>query len=419
VTIAKAVLKSWMRSREGLFFSILFPLMLLLIFGSVFSGAGGDRPYGIYVQNHDLLPDGTPPPLTSAFLQALNSSGGIRIIEFIPADVPNPVQYAQARLGFFSGPPRVMVLPKGFGESLVNSSRRAQLSITTLTIQAWLRQYGQYMEESQRLGAERGLAALNHTLSQLPSSSPTIILILDPTQASTPIVKGIITGLAHSFNYQLMGAQPNLNIQEQPHTQRSYRAVEYYLPGILGAFIMTNGVIGVGSNTADFKRRGVLKRLATTPLTKLEWVLGNIMAQSIMGLLLTALMMLTGYIVFGVSLTPHPLTLALLTAGSICFSGIGLIIAGALKDVEAVTAAGNMIAFPMMFLSGSFIPLEMMPTYLQSLAQLLPLTYLSNGLKATLILGDQATATLSLIIVSIIAAAAIVSGALLTRWHEK
>jgi ABC-2 type transport system permease protein len=73
----------------------------------------------------------------------------------------------------------------------------------------------------------------------------------------------------------------------------------------------------------------------------------------------------------------------------------------------------------MMFLSGSFIPLEMMPTYLQSLAQLLPLTYLSNGLKATLILGDQASATLSLIIVSIIAAAAIVSGALLTRWHEK
>jgi len=51
--IFKAVTKNWIRSRSGLFFSILFPILLLLVFGAIFSGTGGSSNFGIFVQNLD------------------------------------------------------------------------------------------------------------------------------------------------------------------------------------------------------------------------------------------------------------------------------------------------------------------------------------------------------------------------------
>ncbi len=62
-----------------------------------------------------------------------------------------------------------------------------------------------------------------------------------------------------------------------------------------------------------------------------------------------------------------------------------MVFAGLIKDIEAANAIGNAIAFPMMFLSGTFFPIAMMPSYLQSVARFLPLTYVSEGLKAAMI----------------------------------
>jgi len=93
-------------------------------------------------------------------------------------------------------------------------------------------------------------------------------------------------------------------------------------------------------------------------------------------------------------------------------------LAGALKDVEAVSAAGSAITFPMMFLSGSFIPLETMPSYMQTLAQLLPLTYLSNGLRDSLITGEVYSVLFNLAIVSIFGIIMIALGSKLTKWQD-
>jgi len=56
-----------------------------------------------------------------------------------------------------------------------------------------------------------------------------------------------------------------------------------------------------------------------------------------------------------------------------------MMIAGLVKDPEAASGIGNAIALPMMFLSGSFWPVEIMPKYLQTIAKFLPLTYFSDG----------------------------------------
>jgi len=62
-----------------------------------------------------------------------------------------------------------------------------------------------------------------------------------------------------------------------------------------------------------------------------------------------------------------------------------MILSGLARDVEAASAIATMISFPMIFLSGTYFSLEIMPSYPQSFAKGLPLTYLSEGLRYAMI----------------------------------
>ncbi len=84
-TVLKAVTKNWIRSRSGLFFSIMFPILLLLVFGAIFSGFGGSSTYSIYIQNLDVDSQGHATELSSAFITALNSTNTFSM-KGIPVD---------------------------------------------------------------------------------------------------------------------------------------------------------------------------------------------------------------------------------------------------------------------------------------------------------------------------------------------
>ncbi|MFQ5951054.1 MAG: ABC transporter ATP-binding protein/permease [Candidatus Geothermarchaeales archaeon] len=81
-------------------------------------------------------------------------------------------------------------------------------------------------------------------------------------------------------------------------------------------------------------------------------------------------------------------------------------------------AAGSAIIFPMMFLSGTFWPIDFMPEFLQSIASVLPLTYFDNGLRDAMIYGNTASALDNTLIMLAVAAFFIGAGALVTKWRE-
>jgi hypothetical protein len=72
----------------------------------------------------------------------------------------------------------------------------------------------------------------------------------------------------------------------------------------------------------------------------------------------------------------------------------------------------------MLFLAGTFIPIESMPDYLQAVAKVLPLTYLNYGLRDSMILGDSASAFYKMCIVLIVGIVFLVIGTLITNWRE-
>ena len=77
------------------------------------------------------------------------------------------------------------------------------------------------------------------------------------------------------------------------------------------------------------------------------------------------------------------------------------------------------INFPLMFLSETYFPLEMMPSYLQTISKALPLTYFSEGLKHAMIYKNPEGVYLNMAIVAVLAVIFIIVGSLVTKWKEK
>jgi ABC-2 type transport system permease protein len=100
------------------------------------------------------------------------------------------------------------------------------------------------------------------------------------------------------------------------------------------------------------------------------------------------------------------------------FVGIGMILTRIVTEAQSAAAAANAIAFPMMFLSGSFFPLEMMPGFLQTFAKMLPLYYVNEGLRAAMVLHDNENALRYAVSIGIFATVVFILGIMATRWEE-
>ncbi len=417
-TVFKAVTRNWIRSRSGLFFSILFPILLLVVFGSIFGGiGGGSSKYSLYVQNQDITADGQPSEVSVAFITALNSTDMFAITEVPAAD--NATDYARNAIGPMGGNMRILIIDPGFQDDLINGTMKVRLGICYDTLNITYRQFTQYMNGSEAAAVQQGLGEITQFSNVLPDVNATMTIMLDPSDTSAAMVQNIIQNVANSFNYQMIGAKSVITFNKEAVSTNQFKTIDFYIPGITAAFIMTNGIIGLTTTNTEFKRRGIIKRLSITPLTKTDWVLGCILSQTLLNLILAFIMIGAGWAIFGVQVIPDAPTIALIFLGSLMFSGIGMTLAGVIKDIEAANAIGSAIAFPMMFLSGTYFPLEMMPSYLQTISKALPLTYFSEGLKATMITKFAETIWFNVAIVGALAVAFIVIGAVVTRWKEK
>ncbi len=367
--IFKAITRNWLRSRSGLFFSFLFPVMFLLVFGSIFGNANTSG-FRLYIQNKDSCELPTP-CLSLAFIKAVNSTKVVVVNSPILQPSANVTSFIQAHSSFFGGNPRVLVIPSGFGAS-VASGNPVELTY-----------------------------------------------ISSPADQQGPVVGGVISDVANAFNLQVAGAHKVVGLTYESSSVRLLKNVDFYVPGLTAAFMMTNGVIGLTSIASEFRRSGVTKRLSATPLRKFEWITGNVLSQAVLALLLALVMIGLAKVVYQSNVTLDLYTIVALVLGAVLFSGMGMTLAGLVKDPEAASGLGNAIAFPMMFLSGTYWPVDIMPSFLQSFARVLPLTYFSNGLRDSMILGDFSAALTNMLVVGALAVAFLLLGAKVTVWREK
>ncbi len=413
LSVFTALFKNWFRSKTGVFFSLLFPMMLLIIFSTVFGGQGSAE-YNIYVQNNDVI-DGEPTNISEAFIDSMESTETFNI-KRLDRDV-NVTKY-QKENSFETY--RALVIPEGFQEKVLNKSMSVRAGVMYDTLTRIEDMSDDQINESEKENLTKGISSVEKWKNETKDiESAQILLLTSEGDQAAPIIKGVTYSVADTFNSKMIGVEDRtVEINSESIEKRDLGAADYYLPGYIAAFVMTNGIIGVTSNVSEFKRNGTLKRLAATPLKKRDWILSNILQQAVLAFILTAVMILLGVALFGVQVYPGPIAMILILLGSIAFSSVGMVMGGIIKDVEAASGAGNAIAFPMMFLSGAFWPIENMPEYLQTVAKVLPLYYFHQGLRNIMILDNPSESGLAFAVIGGFALVFIIVAIKTTNWKE-
>jgi ABC-2 type transport system permease protein len=182
--------------------------------------------------------------------------------------------------------------------------------------------------------------------------------------------------------------------------------------------IMTLSLFGTVDSDTELRQKGVIRKLSTTPITRTDWILSNILYQFILAVISTIAMLLVSYAVFDVSLHIDAWLPAFVLLDVFAFVGTGMILTRFVKEAQSAAAAANAISYPMMFLSGSFFPIELMPGLLQTVAKKLPLYYVNEGLRASMVFEDNMAALRSSAIVGVFAAVVFILGIMATKWEE-
>lgn len=167
---------------------------------------------------------------------------------------------------------------------------------------------------------------------------------------------------------------------------RNLKYIDFLLPGIVALAIMQMAVFSVAFVFVDYKEKGILKRLIATPMKPYQFVTANVITRLIVAVVQATLLILVGVFLFHAHVLGSIwLLLPPIILGGIMFLGLGFTISGLAKTVDAVPAIANLIVFPMLFLGGTFFPIDTMPNWLQHIVKYLPLTYLSHSMRVVMI----------------------------------
>lgn len=121
-----------------------------------------------------------------------------------------------------------------------------------------------------------------------------------------------------------------------------------------------------------------LERLASCPITVEAIVLGDMIASTLFGIGITLITVIIG-MALGLSLIHGITLLAAILLAACCFSAIGMLLAVPPTNVPSnIMMLSSLLKFPLVFISGIFVPLEQMPSWGLVLAVCSPLTYCTD-----------------------------------------
>ena len=356
-------LMSVYREKTTMFFTLAFPIILILVFGTIFMGKDNVN-FQLYVQDLDQSNS------SASTVEALGENGKFKIIK-VDSGV-DATQYVRDNKVDL-----VLVIPKGFEVSLMQRTMLRDLK-----------------------------------------ASVTITYIYDPSSSTVPTKIEILNGVLAGINLEMSGMPPFIKSVEKSILTKKYQFIEFFIPGIIAMAVMTLSLFGTVNLNTELRQKGIIRKLSTTPITRTEWILSDILYQFILAVISTIAMLLVSYAVFNVSLHINAWLPAFILLDVFAFVGIGMILTRFVKEAQSAAAAANAISFPMMFLSGSFFPIELMPDFLQTFARILPLYYVNEGLRSAMIFEDNLAALHDAAVIGFFAAVVFILGIIATKWVE-
>lgn len=174
------------------------------------------------------------------------------------------------------------------------------------------------------------------------------------------------------------------NVFERNSVQgQEVRYVDWLMAGMLGMNIMFSSLFGVGYVIVRYRKNGVLKRLKATPLRPWEFLSAQIFSRLLLNIIVAAIVLLgCKFAVDYLMLGSYFDLFVVLTLGTMSLISVGMLVAARFQSEELAGGLLNLLSWPMMFLSGVWFSLEGAHPFVQSLAQVFPLTHMIHGLRS-------------------------------------
>jgi len=227
--------------------------------------------------------------------------------------------------------------------------------------------------------------------SPIPSSAPIkppFSIYVQYTKASSKgaILKSALNNILYQVSKVMNSNGPQLaEVKETTIQGREYRYIDFILPGMLGFSLLSSGVFGTAFVFLSLRLTLVIKRFFATPVKRYSIVLGEALARIVFALLGALFIIAIGHYAFNFTLI-HGFTtvvnmLILSAIGLIIFMGFGFIISGVAKNESSVPPFSNIITLPQFLLSGTFFSTAAFPNWLQHISRVLPLTHLNEAMR--------------------------------------
>jgi ABC-2 type transport system permease protein len=194
--------------------------------------------------------------------------------------------------------------------------------------------------------------------------------------------------------------------------------VDVSVPSYIAMIIISVGFMGIPIATAASREAGVLRRFRMTPLNPAAYILANISSYYIMTAVGVAALVVVGKAVYGMKFQGNIFSVwAGFTLGSLAFFALGYLVAGIASTARIAQAVGMIAAFPMMFLSGSTIPLEVLPHSVRNVSRFIPLTHVVTLMRGLWVGESWAKHQTEVAVLGSVLVVGIILSARLFRWE--
>lgn len=239
---------------------------------------------------------------------------------------------------------------------------------------------------------EKGRVAAIITIKKDADTTKPVHIHLKTSEAVNPqniqVLRSIIDGRIKGMNYQRFGATPTVAVISDEVVKiegRTYRTIDFILPGQLGFSLLSAGVFGVAFIFFSLRQTLVLKRFFATPVKRQYIVLGETISRVLFGLITAVVILCFGHYAFKFTWVHGWLTffelMVLSFLGLLVFMGFGFIVSGLAKNENAIPPFANLITLPQFLIGGTFFSTDAFPKWLKAFADILPLTHLNDAMR--------------------------------------
>jgi ABC-2 type transport system permease protein len=158
----------------------------------------------------------------------------------------------------------------------------------------------------------------------------------------------------------------------------------YYVPGIIAFGVIAATFSNLSITVVNYREAGIYKRRRATPVPATAVIAGRALVAVVTGLAITAVLLVIGWAAYGAHVPGRtaPAFLLDIIVGAVVFCCLGFALATFISNADAAQPVVQAIVLPLCFISGVFIPVAVLPSWLADIGDVFPVHPLVAALLA-------------------------------------